>query len=74
MFTYMEAEKCHFVSFTLEVCNVSHTTIEVRNGSRVRIEVDNGNRAKMEARNGIFFAGPSSFSVGKREGDTRAYI
>ena len=54
MFTYMEAEKCHFVSFTLEVYN--------------------GNCAKMEARNGIFFAGPSSFSVDKREGDTRTYI
>ena len=56
------------------MCNVSYTRIEVRNGSRVRIEVDNVNCAKMKARNGIFFAGPSSFGVGKREGDTRAYI
>ena len=39
------------------------TEIEVLNGSSAKFEVSNGNHAKKEARNGIFFAGPSSYSV-----------
>ena len=43
----------------MEVCNGSHTRMEVRSGSRTR----------MKARNGIFFAGLSSYSVRKRNGN-----
>ena len=53
---------------------IFHFRMEVCNGSHARMEVCNGSHARMEARNGIFFTGPSSYSVRKRERDTRAYI
>ena len=53
-----EAEKGQFVSIAI---------------FHFRMEVCNGSRARMEERIGIFFAGPSLFSVPKRERDTRVY-
>ena len=63
-----EAEMGQYVSIA-----IFHFRMEVCNGNRARMEVRNGRRTRMEACNGIFFAGPSSYSVRKRDRVTREY-